>query len=79
MYSLKTNFCLVIILIITISVYITPVFSQESPLAQFKIGISLEKITCKVGYELIIKAGTWFPACVKPSSVQKLISYGWAQ
>ena len=73
-----TNTWLVLILIITISISITPVFSQGTPLEQFKSGITLDKITCKAGYELIIKAGTWYPACVKPSTAYRLIEIGWA-
>ncbi len=73
-----TNTLLVLILIITISISFSPVFSQGTPLEQFKFGITLDKITCKVGYDLIIKAGTWYPACVKPSTVNRLIEIGWA-
>lgn len=73
-----TNTWLVLVLIVIISIWITPVFSQGTPLEQFKFGITLDKITCKAGYELIIKAGTWYPACVKPSTVNRLIEIGWA-
>lgn len=73
-----TNTWLILILIVTISFSITPVFSQGTPLEQFKFGISLDKIICKVGYELIIKVETWYPACVKPSTVDRLIEIGWA-
>lgn len=68
----------VVILITIISVSITPVFSQGSPLEQFKFGITLDKIKCKIGYELIIKAELWYPACVKPSTADRLIEIGWA-
>ncbi len=47
------------------------------PLKQFKLGISVEDITCKEGLELIKKYDNT-PACVKPSSVTKLIERGWA-
>jgi len=32
---------------------------------------------CKTGFELILKARTNSPACVKPSSVEKLVARGW--
>ena len=47
------------------------------PLKQFKLGISVEDVTCKEGLELIKKYDNT-PACVKPSSVTKLIERGWA-
>ena len=75
---MKTNTFLVPILIVIISIFITPVFSQESPFEQFKLGITLDKISCKVGFELIIKAETWYPACVKPTTADRLIEMGWA-
>ena len=34
---------------------------------------------CKNGFELIFKATNGMPACVFPSSVEKLIAYGWAR
>ena len=75
---MKTNIWLVLILIVTISISLTPVFSQGTPLEQFKFGITLDKISCKVGFKLIIKAETWYPACVKPSTADRLIEIGWA-
>ena len=75
---MSTHTWLVFILIITISISIIPAFSQGTPLKQFKFGITLDKITCKVGYELIIKAETWYPACVKPTTAERLIEIGWA-
>ena len=34
---------------------------------------------CKEGFELIFKSTNGMPACVFPSSVEKLIAYGWAR
>ena len=34
---------------------------------------------CKEGFELVFKATNGMPACVFPSSVEKLIAYGWAR
>ena len=52
--------------------------NTDSPLGQFSLGITLDKIRCKANYELVIKAVNWHPACVNPSNVQKLIEIGWA-
>lgn len=48
------------------------------PLKQLKEGVDPQDVTCKSGFNLIFKPdGT--PACVKTSSVQKLVSMGWSQ
>lgn len=49
-----------------------------SPKGQFASGVDLHEIECKEGFELVFKAIKWSPACVKLSSVEKLISLGWA-
>ena len=49
-----------------------------SPLKQFKSGIDANDIACKEGLELVIKSKVGSPACVKPASVKKLVSWGWA-
>jgi len=51
------------------------------PLQQLRIsqkGYPLEKITCNSNLELIYKATDNSPACVKPKSVERLVSLGWA-
>jgi hypothetical protein len=48
------------------------------PLKQIKEGVEPDNIQCKASMELIFKV-SGEPACVKTSSVQKLISWGWAQ
>ena len=50
----------------------------SSPLGQFKVGTPLNLIQCKPGYELVLKVVNSQPACVKPESVQRLISINWA-
>jgi len=50
-----------------------------SPLKQLKSGISANDIVCKEGFELIYKSKNDSPACVKPVSVQKLVTWGWAK
>jgi len=49
-----------------------------SPRAQIKSGIAPDEISCKTGLELILKSSDGSPACVKPSTIQKLIERGWA-
>ena len=48
------------------------------PLKQISDGIMPENVTCTEGLEIIQKASNGLPACVKPSSVEKLIQRGWA-
>jgi len=48
------------------------------PLKQFNEGISLEKIRCKQGFELVLKTSNNHPACVKESSIVILLQRGWA-
>ena len=48
------------------------------PLKQFNEGISLEKIRCKQGFELVLKTSNNHPACVKESSIDILVQRGWA-
>ena len=50
----------------------------NSPLQQFKSGISGYDIKCNQGFQLIFKAENGSPACVKPDSGNKLIALGWA-
>ena len=49
-----------------------------SPLKQIKSGIVPENVVCKEGLDLIFKLNGQ-PACVKTTSVQKLIAWGWTQ
>ncbi len=48
-----------------------------SPLKQISSGIIPENVTCKNNYELIFKSTDTSPACVKPSTAEKLIERGW--
>jgi hypothetical protein len=52
--------------------------SVLSPLKQIKSGIVSENVVCKEGLELVFKLNGQ-PACVKTTSVQKLIAWGWTQ
>ena len=48
------------------------------PLKQIQQGVNPTNVTCTEGLELVLKLSTGEPACVKPSSVEKLIQRGWA-
>ena len=48
-----------------------------SPLNQFKVGVSLGTITCKEGFQLILKIEDESPACVSSLTFAKLILRGW--
>ncbi len=52
--------------------------SELSPKKQAMMGIDIHEIQCKEGYDLVLKASDWSPACCKSSSVEKLIQRGWA-
>ena len=52
--------------------------SSLSPLKQIQLGIMPQNISCKDGFELVIKTSNKMPACAKTSSVQKLVERGWA-
>lgn len=51
---------------------------MKSPLKQFKAGVDPHDIQCREGFELVFKAADWSPACVKTSSVARIIAMGWA-
>lgn len=48
------------------------------PLKQISDGVEPTRVTCTEGLELVIKFSNGLPACVKPSSVAKLIEREWA-
>jgi hypothetical protein len=50
----------------------------DSPLKQMRMGIDAHEIQCKSGHSLVFRSADWSPACVKPSSVDRLIEIGWA-
>ena len=52
----------------------TPILS---PLKQSKSGINAKNIKCNEGLELVIKTHSNSPACVKPTTAEKLVSLGW--
>ena len=48
------------------------------PLKQYDLVSDFHDIKCKPHLTLIFKDDAWTPACVKPSSIDKLIERGWA-
>ena len=48
------------------------------PLKQYNSVSDFHDIKCKSSLTLIFKDNVWTPACVKPSSVDRLIERGWA-
>ncbi len=58
---------------------IQPSFGDlESPRKQIKFGVSPEKVTCNEGLVLMIRP-SGMPACVKPTTAEKLEEKGWKQ
>lgn len=49
-----------------------------SPLKQFK-SVSAQYVICKTGFALILKSVDSSPACVKPTTADKLLMSGWAK
>ena len=49
-----------------------------SPLKQVHNGITTENITCPNGLELVYKASNKYPACVRHTTVEKLVQRNWA-
>ena len=48
------------------------------PLKQIQQGTEASNVTCTEGLELVLKMSNGQPACIKPSSIEKLIQRGWA-
>ena len=48
-----------------------------APRVQISLGVPLDEISCKEGLHLVFKK-SGNPACVKPSTAEKLIERGWA-
>ena len=51
----------------------------DSPRVQMTSGVSAQDIQCKEGFKLVFKVTNNMPACLKSSSVQRLIDRGWAK
>jgi len=48
------------------------------PLKQISQGVSPSNVTCTEGKALVLKQSNGLPACLNPSSIEKLILRGWA-
>ena len=48
------------------------------PLKQIQDGVEPTNVTCTEGLELVLKFSNGNPACIKPTSSEKLIERGWA-
>jgi len=51
----------------------------KSPRAQVRDGIESNEVVCKEGFNLLLKKSDGSPACVKESTVEKLIERGWGK
>jgi len=62
----------------SISEEVEPV-SFDPPLKQFKSGVAPEDVKCNDDLKLVLKPKSDKPACVKDSSLERLIANGWKQ
>jgi hypothetical protein len=49
------------------------------PLMQIAQGIAPSDVKCREGLQLVLKSTNNMPACVKPTSAQRLMELGWAK
>ena len=49
-----------------------------APLKQLNVGVGALDVSCNTGYQLVLKAADYMPACVKTSTVPILVERGWA-
>ncbi len=52
-------------------------YSGLPPLQQVKSGVASDKVVCASGMELVIKNSNGSPACVKPTTAERLVQLGW--
>lgn len=58
-------------------VEVTNEFANLPALKQVQNGVKADQVTCKDGLILILKSHNGFPACVSPSTAEKLETRGW--
>lgn len=51
----------------------------KPPIMQFKSGILPNHVTCRIGFQLVIKAEDSSPACASPGTAKKLIERRWGK
>ena len=69
-----------------VTILFVPIYAEPTnsiayfppPLKQIEKGTEPLNVTCTEGKELVLKKSNGLPACVFPSSVEKLIDRGWA-
>ena len=77
--SLKLFQIFAICLVFLVVIIIQPSFADsESPRKQIKLGVAPDKITCEEGLVLMLKPSGG-PACVKPTTGERLEERGWKQ
>jgi len=70
----------IILSIVLVSAMVTPAAADLiPPKKQADLGISSDDIVCETGMFKVIKSSNDSVACVKPNSVSKLVSHGWAK
>ncbi|HSD05147.1 MAG TPA: dienelactone hydrolase family protein [Nitrosopumilaceae archaeon] len=70
-----------LLLLVSLQIQTSTAISENktlSPRDQAKAGIPIDKILCSEGLQPVMKKNNGNPACVKPTSVVKLIEIGWA-
>ena len=53
-------------------------FNKYSPLGQTSLGIPIDLIECRDGLELVVRAASMSPACIKKENVEKIRESNWA-
>jgi len=56
---------------------VTRTQDQFSPIEQIQLGSNSTDVQCKQGFDLLIKTHDNMPACVKSTSIQRLLGQGW--
>ncbi|MFB5631517.1 MAG: hypothetical protein ACE5RN_08000 [Nitrosopumilaceae archaeon] len=78
---MNSKFTMVLVLSIIavlFSANITVFADVAPPKKQLNADISIEDVICNEGFIVLIKISTGNPACVKPTTAEKLIKRGWA-
>ena len=52
---------------------------NNTPLKQYRKGITIENIQCPVDFELVLKKNNNTPACIKSENTETLVQRGWAK
>src|SRR5438309_1783038 len=80
---MKTIQLSIIVILLLLIININMIFAQVkqsnvlSPLKQLKLGVSVENISCNYGFHLLTKSSDHSPACVKTTSIKRLVAQEW--